>query len=199
LIEQACTRPGWLLLWEDECWFSRLAQPNLRSWASPEEPLRLVERERQKDDPEPKALSCFGAVREDTGQMYLYFHDGQPNSGQTKTMLQWLLERARQEGKRVAVVIWDQASWHKSKETRQWVQEYNRQAKQKGDVRLLLWQLPAKSPWLNPIEPRWVHAKKAVVEPSGPLTAVELKRRVSTHFRTEPYMPTSKESSVEMH
>ena len=32
-------------------------------------------------------------------------------------------------------------------------------------VRLLACRLPRKSPWLNPIEPKWVHGKRASVEP----------------------------------
>jgi hypothetical protein len=28
-------------------------------------------------------------------------------------------------------------------------------------------RLPVKSPWLNPIEPRWLHGKRAIVEPQG--------------------------------
>ena len=47
----------------------------------------------------------------------------------------------------------------------------------RGDVRLLVFWLPTKSPWLNPIEPHWGHAKKHVCEPSGELEAHELKRR----------------------
>lgn len=194
MIHWAHERAERLLVEEDECWFSRFAQPNLSAWAAPGQALHLVERQPAKDDPEPKALACFGAVREDTGQVYLYFCEGQPNSKHTVVMLEWLLGIARQEHKRILVVIWDQASWHKSAETRQWVREYNRRAKREGDVRLLTWLLPTKSPWLNPMEPRWVHAKKATVEPDGQLNATELKRRLGAHFRTEPYVPTLKES-----
>jgi len=34
--------------------------------------------------------------------------------------------------------------------------------------------LPKKSPWLNAIEPKWVHSKRKVVEPDGLLDAHEL-------------------------
>ena len=63
---------------------------------------------------------------------------------------------------------------------------YNQQAKQTGDVRLLTFLLPIKSPWLNPIEPRWVHGKRKVCEPDGDLTPEELTRRLFGHFDTEP-------------
>ncbi len=42
--------------------------------------------------------------------------------------------------------------------------------------------LPTKSPWLNPIEPKWVHGKRAVVEPDGLLSAQQLAERICSHF-----------------
>ena len=42
------------------------------------------------------------------------------------------------------------------------------QVKQQGQgVRILVCYLPVKSPWLNPIEPKWVHSKRAIVEPTA--------------------------------
>lgn len=133
---------------------------------------------------EQKALACFGGLRQGTAQVYLDFCEGQPNSEQTWAFVQRLLDTARQEKKRVVVIIWDQASWHTSKRLKRWMRVYNRQAKEKGDVRLLTFLLPKKSPWLNPIEPRWIHAKRKVCEPAGELTACELHRRLCAHFST---------------
>ena len=53
---------------------------------------------------------------------------------------------------------------------------------------LLAVLLPKKSPWLNPIEPRWVHAKRKVVEPERKLSAKELSRRVCAVF-DQPVLP----------
>ena len=97
-----------------------------------------------------------------------------------------LLALARQSGIRVVIMIWDHATWHKSKRLRQWIRDYNLDAKRLAEPRLLTFLLPKKSPWLNPIEPRWVHAKRKTCEPDGELTAQELKRRLATHFDTEP-------------
>jgi len=55
----------------------------------------------------------------------------------------------------------DNASWHKSKAVRTWIHGHNRRAK-RDDVRLLTRFLPKQSPWLNPIEPPWIHAKRHV-------------------------------------
>jgi hypothetical protein len=186
----ATARREWLLFEEDESWFSRFAHPRTHAWALPDQPLRLVERKRRKDDPERKALAVFGAVRQDTEQVSLFFCDGQPNSEQTLRFVSALLEVARQEGKKVLVILWDHASWHVSQRVRAWIHAHNQQAKRKGDVRLLVIRLPKQSPWLNPMEPRWVHAKRHVCEPDGELTVDEVKRRLCAHFHTAACSPS---------
>lgn len=98
-----------------------------------------------------------------------------------------LLTIARQESKRVVVIIWDNASWHLSKRIRHWIHTYNQLAKQTNEPRLIVHGLPSKSPWLNPIEPRWVHAKRAVCEPDGYLTPQVLRRRICHYFKADPF------------
>ncbi len=186
---QADIREDWLLVEEDECWFSRFAQPQAHAWADENEALRLVEREPPRGEKQ-KALACFGALRRDTHEVMLYFSQGQPNSLQQWLFIIALLAIARQENKQVIVIIWDNASWHKSKDIRRWIRHYNQRAKAEGEPRLLTHLLPVKSPWLNPIEPRWVHAKRGVCEPDGELTSTELRRRLGHHFDTQPVFDT---------
>jgi hypothetical protein len=50
----------WAVGFMDECWWSRLALPILSSWAEEGKPLRLIHKSVAKDDPEPKAISCYG-------------------------------------------------------------------------------------------------------------------------------------------
>ena len=45
LIEQAASRPDWVLGFQDETWWTRLSQPDLFAWAG-EQPLRLLSNER---------------------------------------------------------------------------------------------------------------------------------------------------------
>jgi hypothetical protein len=47
--------------------------------------------------------------------------------------------------------------------------------------------LPKKSPWLNPLEPKWVHGKRRVVEADGLLTAYELAERACAAFGCPHY------------
>ena len=80
-------------------------------------------------------------------------------------------------------MIWDNASWHVSKRVRAWIRAHNRQVKQHGQgVRIVSCSLPVKSPWLNPIAPKWVHGKRAIVEPARLLSAQEVADRVCAHF-----------------
>jgi hypothetical protein len=79
----------------------------------------------------------------------------------------------------VLLLIWDNASWHTSKEVRRWLGSHNRRVKDGGEgVRIVSCLLPKQSPWLNAIEPKWVHGKRKVVEPDGLLGAYELADRV---------------------
>lgn len=185
--QQAQQRPDWLLVEEDECWFSRFAQPQAHAWAEAGDELYLVQRAPKRGEVE-QALACFGAVRHESDEVLLSFSAGQPNSLQTWWFIVGLLAVAGTAGKQVLVVIWDNATWHKSADIRQWTRAYNRAAKAVAEPRLLIHQLPVKSPWLNPIEPRWVHAKRAVCEADGALTPTELRRRLCRHFETQPLL-----------
>jgi len=81
------------------------------------------------------------------------------------------------------VLIWDNASWHISKAVRAWIRTHNQQVKRAGrGVRLVVCCLPSKSPWLNPIEPTWVHGKRALVEPARLLSAHEVAERVCAYY-----------------
>ncbi len=111
------------------------------------------------------------------------FAQGYPNSEQMWWVIVRLLRQATQRGKKVMVLIWDNAPWHCSTRIRQWIRTYNQQAKQVGEVRLVVHWLPIKCPWLNPIEPYWGHAKRRVCEPSGNLSVAELRRRIRAQFK----------------
>jgi transposase len=82
-------------------------------------------------------------------------------------------------GKTALLLVWDNASWHISREVQTWIAGHNRAVKLgAAAVRLVVCRLPIKSPWLNPIEPKWVHGKRRIVEPTRLLTMAELETRV---------------------
>jgi hypothetical protein len=194
LIRLAERHPDWLLGFEDEVWFSRLAQPSLQVWQDEDQAIRLVEQTVAPDDPDPKALACYGLLarywtptHRRAEAMWLRFVDGRPVSAVTIDFLRWCAEQAAALGKRAVLLIWDNAGYplgaHVSRIVRDWLRAYNRQVKQTGQgVRLLVSCLPVKSPWLNAIEPKWMHAKKRVAEPDRLLPAAELADRVCATF-----------------
>ena len=156
----------------------------MHAWGEDGKPLRLVQQTLAKDDPGPKALSCYGMFLPELEETWLRFVDGRPVSGITTRFLSWCSRKLVAAGKKVLALVWDNASWHKSREVRRWIGEHNRAVKKgnKEGVRIIGCLLPKKSPWLNAIEPKWVHGKRRVAEAGGLLTADELAKRVCLAF-----------------
>ena len=173
-----------MLGFQDEVWWSRLARPTLHAWAGGE-PRRLHEPAAGDAGTEAKALACYGLLRGDTGAMMLRFVTGRPVSQVTEEFLGWACGRLAKEGKRALLLVWDNASWHASQRVRAWIRGHNRRAKAEGGVRIVSCPLPVKAPWLNRIEPKWVHGKRAIVEPDRPLTASEVVERVCGYYGCE--------------
>ena len=188
LISVAEADPRWVTCFEDECWWSRVALPTLSSWAEEGKPMCLIQKSVAKDDPDPKALSCYGLYLPKLDQTWVRFVDGRPVSGITTQFLSWCTEKLEAVGKKVLLLIWDNASWHISKEVRRWLGKHNCEVKKSGEgVRIVSCLLPKQSPWLNAIEPKWVHGKRKVVEPDGLLAAHELAERVCAVFGCPHY------------
>ena len=197
LMRLAQAHPDWALGFEDEVWWSRVAQPRLRTWAEAQAPLRLLELDRAKQDHDPKALACYGLLVRRPGhpttpeRMLLRFVDGRPISAVTVDFLNWSCQTLTRQRVKVLALIWDNASWHVSQVVRTWIRAHNQQVKRQGKgVRILVCYLPSKSPWLNPIEPKWLHAKRAIVEPARVLSALEVADRVCARFECthEPHL-----------
>lgn len=175
-----------MLGFQDECWWSRLAQPDRSSWCGGD-PLRLVQRDRSRGDA-PAAVACYGVLRRDTGAMMLRFCAGRPVGAATEEFLAWACGEFAREGKRVFVLVWGNAAWHVSKRVRAWVESHNERVAREGGCRIEVCALPVKAPWLDPIEPKWLHGKRAVAEPERRLDAGELRQRVCDYYRC-PQLP----------
>jgi hypothetical protein len=139
-----------------------LATPCLHTWADDDRPLHLVTQAVAKDDPDPKALACYGLLVRSAAprdgwheQVWLRFVDGRPLSPITTQFLAWCCTKLQADGKSALLLVWDNASWHISAAVRTWIRAHNQQGKQDGTgVRIVSCPLPTKSPWLNPIEAR---------------------------------------------
>jgi hypothetical protein len=141
-----------------------------------------------KDDPSEatKAISCYGlfvaALERRCGcawWMACELH----NHPLPLVVLPEASSSGQEEG--LGVDLWENASWHISKEVREWIASQNREVKDSGcGVRIISCLVPKKkSPWLNSMEPKkWVHGKRKVVEPDGLHTAYELAERICVVF-----------------
>lgn len=188
MIAIAAQQPGWVLSFEDETWWSRISQPQLQTW-SPHQRARL--HVLTVPTAEPKAIACYGVLlrsRTSPDRVWVRFVVGRPSSGITTQFLAWGSVRLGAEGQRVWVVIWDNASWHRSTAVRQWVRTHNRAVKagQRMGVRIVLCFLPVQSPWLNAIEPHWMHTKRRIVDPTQPLSLAAIEARVCANFGCVP-------------
>lgn len=76
LMRLAEDKVDWEVGFEDECCWSRVRQPNLHSFGEAGQPLRLVEQSVEKDDPDPKAISCYGLYMPELKEAWLRFVDG---------------------------------------------------------------------------------------------------------------------------
>jgi transposase len=183
-------KPTWALGFGDEVWWSRLAQPNQHGWTDAAATYKLQELSLPADDPDPKALACYGLLLRPSPlqaeQMWLRFVTGRPVSVVTSDFLAWCSAQLAAQGFTALLLIWDNASWHRSHAVRRWIRQHNQQVKRgAAGVRIVVCHLPSKSPWLNPIEPQWVHGKRAVSEPDRRLSADELEARVYAYDGSE--------------
>ena len=190
MIQQAMVHPAWALGLGDEVWWSRLAQPNQHAWTDADAQDKLQELTLPTDDPAPKALACYGLLvrpgPQQADQMWLRCVAGRPVSTVTIACLAWCSARLAAYGFTALLLIWDKASWHRSQAVRHWMRQHTRQVKQGAvGIRIVVCQLPRKSPWLNPIEPQWVHGKRAVSAADRLLSADELVTRVYTYYGCE--------------
>jgi DDE superfamily endonuclease len=161
----------------------------------------VVEQTWRSADPDPKALACYGVLwqtgpleQPERSQIALRFVTGRPVSAITTQFLDWCTVLLAEQGMRHWLLIWDNASWHISKQVRTWIRAHNRQVRQTGrGVRILPFRLPTKSPWLNPIEPKWVHGKRQVVERDGVLSAEQRAQRICAYYGCsyEPHLVLS--------
>jgi hypothetical protein len=121
----------------------------MHAWAPSGEPFRLIEREPDSEEEDPKALACYGvylpenaggeqisseegspakrvtAEKEAESDMLLRFVEDRPVSEVTTTFLEWVCQRLGQRGTDVWALIWDQASWHVSHEVQNWIRQHN--------------------------------------------------------------------------
>jgi transposase len=185
-VARAHQDPTIAVVYQDEAWFS--GNPRLTAGWGDGDSIN-VEKPEQKL---PGAWVLYAAEDAVTGWVHRHYAP-RCNQGYVKEQLMMLLRFYQALGKRLLVVVWDNASWHTGKMLRRWVCEYNRQAKQSGRIRLLLVYLPRRSPWLNPLEAIFSQAKRRVIGRNQVADNEELRVRVEQYFvpRSPPLVVTA--------
>lgn len=178
LLVMARTAADGAAVWLDQSWFVRWPY-RFRAWACKGERPRVAKRWNEKVD----TTALYAALGDETQEAFLRWAEGQPNSEMTVQFLEALMAHWTKKGKRFIVLFWDKASWHTSKRTRNWVRAYNRQAKREGLTRLIVCQLPTRSPWLMPLEPIFGWVKHQVLGRRLFETLAELQTAVVHSFR----------------
>jgi transposase len=165
-------------VWLDQSWFVRWPY-QFRAWAARGEPLQVAQRWSE----EVETTALYAALDDETQEAFLSWAEGQPNSEETIRFLKTLMAHWTDQGKRFIVLFWDKASWHTSKQTRAWIRTYNRRAKQEDLARLIVCQLPTRSPWLMPLESIFGWTKHQVLGGRLFKTVAELQAAVERYFR----------------
>ena len=78
-----------------------MRQPNAHSFSEAGEPRPLVEQWVEKDDPDPKAISCYGLYMPELKEAWVRFVDGRPLSAITTRFSEWCCQKLAAIGKKV--------------------------------------------------------------------------------------------------
>lgn len=177
LLAMARAAPDGRAFWLDQSWFSRWPY-RFRAWAAKDAPLRVAQRWSE----EVETTALYAALDDESQEAFLRWATGQPDSEETVRFLEALMADCSQHGLRFIVLIWDKASWHTSKRTRGWIRAYNRRAKEEAHTRLIVCQLPTRSPWLMPLEPIFGWTKHQVLGGRLFQTIAQLQAAVELYF-----------------
>ena len=112
---------------------------------------------------------------------------GRPVSAVSVEFLAWCSERLAAPGRTALGLSGDKASWHQRYAVRTGLHPHTQRVKATGDgVRMVAFRVPVQSPWLNPMEAKWVPGKRAVAEADRRLRAQELESRVCAYYGCNP-------------
>lgn len=171
--------PSIMVVYQDESWFSGNPKP-VRHYGRSGHP-----REGAIEKPAHKlkgAWVLYAALEAVNGKVHRHYAP-RCNQTQVRQQLEELLQQFQAAGKWVLVVLWDNASWHTAQALRHWYHLYNQQAKREGRIRLLLVQLPSRSPWLNAIEAVFGQAKRHIVGNRQVHPPSRLKQKTERYYR----------------
>ena len=88
-MEVADGSPEWAIGFSDECWWNSVGSFILRAFCEERGAPTMIQQSDAKDDPEPKAISCYGLYLPRLDGMWIRFVDGRPVSSVTTQLRSW--------------------------------------------------------------------------------------------------------------
>jgi transposase len=154
---------GWAAAFTDESWFVLWPRQS-STWSRRRRPRRIKKAKSWRKGQAPPSTCLYAALDVRTREVTPEWHETW-NQSETWQHLKGTIRRYAAQGYRYLVLFWDNAPWHLAQRLHRLVARYNRHAKRHGRLRVLLFALPIKAPWLMPLEAVFGQTKRAV----GPL------------------------------
>jgi hypothetical protein len=151
---------GWAAAFTDESWFV-LWPRGAETWAEQQRPQRIPKAKSWKNGQRPPSACLYADLDASSREVVAEWHESW-NQQETWRHLTGMIRRYAAQGVRFLVVFWDHAPWHVAHWLQRRVARYNRWAKRHGRLRLWLFLLPKKAPWLMPLEAVFGQTKRAV-------------------------------------
>ena len=151
---------GWAAAYTDESWF--VLRPRQSStWACRKQPQRIKKAKSWKKGQAPPSTCLYADLDAGSREVTAEWHETW-NQQETWQHLKGTIRRYAAQGERFLVIFWDNAPWHLAQHLHRLLARYNRHAKRHGRLRVLLFPLPIKAPWLMPLEAVFGQTKRAV-------------------------------------
>lgn len=180
MIRAVSPDPQGAVVHHDESWYVGRALDG-RCWGERGKPVSI-----------PAFGPTWGEVlyvsRDATSDELFWTWQPRTRSDDTIAHLTALLECYRD--KRYLVLIWDNASWHKSQKVTKWIAGHNATSRQRKLPKLFALALPTYSPWLNPTEAVINQNKRRTLFGANQPQPVQLRNAVETnllHFHPRKY------------
>lgn len=151
---------GWGAAYTDESWFVLWPRQS-NTWTRRKHPQRIRKAKSWKKGQAPPSTCLYADLDATSRQVRAEWHDTW-NQQETWQHLKRTIRRYAAQGVRFLVIFWDTAPWHLAQRLHQLLARCNRHAKRYGRLRVLLFALPIKAPWLMPLEAVFGQTKRAI-------------------------------------
>jgi hypothetical protein len=143
--------------------------------------LKNVPQTHPQKQPSKGSITLHGALSATTNQVTWLYGDAKDTTAMVD-LLEILFNQYH--GRSRLFITWDAASWHRSNQLIEWVDNFNAESRSTRDGPVVeLVPLPHCAQFLNVIESVFSGMKRAVIHNSNYASQAEMKTAISRHFR----------------